>query len=102
LLLALPAALALVALVSGGVGVIRGLGPVLASLIGAAGLMGALFGGSALLAPSTVIVRLDVGTGGASTPTAFGLLVMQVGFFVILVGGIMGIMAVAQARHPGA
>jgi hypothetical protein len=102
LLLALPAVLALVALVAGGVGVIRGLGPVLTGLIGAAGLMGALNGGSALLTPSELIVAGNGGTAGVSSPTAFGLLVMQVGFFVILVGGIMGIMAVAQARRARA
>ena len=94
LLLALPAVLALVALVAGGVGVIRELGPVLASLIGAAGLMDALNGGSALLTPSVLIGALNSGTGGASSPAAFGLLVMQVGFFVILVGAVMAVMAV--------
>jgi hypothetical protein len=99
LLLALPAVLALVALVAGGVGVIRGLGPVLASLIGAAGLMGMINGGSALLTPSLVILSLTVGPSRTSSPAAFGLLVLQVGFFVILVGGIM---AVAQARRAGA
>ena len=102
LLLALPAALALVALVAGGVGVIRGLGPVLASLIGAAGLMGVLNGGSALLTPSLVILSLTVGPSSTSSPTAFGLLVLQVGFVVILVGGIMAEMAVAQASRVGA
>jgi hypothetical protein len=102
LLLAMPAALALVALVAGGVGVMRGLGPVLASLIGAAGLMGALNGGSAVLTPSELVVLGNGGTAGVSSPTAFGLLVMQIGFFVILVGGIMGIMAVAHARRAGA
>ena len=102
MLLALPAVLALVALVAlvaGGVGVIRGLGPVLASLIGAAGLMGMINGGSALLTPSLMILSLTVGPSSTSSPAAFGLLVLQVGFVVILVGGIM---AVAQARRAGA
>ena len=94
-LLALPAVLALVALVAGGVGVIRGPGPVLASLIGAAGLMGVLNGGSSLLTPSVLI---GAERGGASA-SGFGLIVMQVGFFVILVGGIT---AVAQARRADA
>ena len=99
LLLALPAVLALVALVAGGVGVIRGLGPVLASLIGAAGLMGVFNGGSAFLTPSMLNGALNGGTGGTSSPAALGLLVLQVGFFVILVGGIM---AVAQSRRADA
>jgi hypothetical protein len=97
-LLALPAVLALVALVAGGVGVIRGLGPVRASLISAAGLMGVLNGGASLLTSSQLIAAEGGFPAGASA-FGFGLLVMQVGFFVILVGGIT---AVAQARRAGA
>jgi hypothetical protein len=91
-----------VALVAGGVGVTRGLGPALASLIGAAGLMGVVNGEGVFLTPSLVIIAMNAGTGGASSPVGFGLLVMQVGFFVILVGGIMGVMAVAHAHRAGA
>jgi hypothetical protein len=102
LVIALPAVLALVALVAGGVAVMRGLGPVLSSLIGAAGLMGVVNGEGVFLTPSLVIIAMNAGTSGASSPAAFGVLVMQVGFFVILVGGIMGVMAVARARRAGA
>jgi hypothetical protein len=104
LLFALPAVLALLALVAGGVGVIHGLGSVLASLIGAAGLVGALNGGSPLLTPTALTVTLFGGPVDASSPAPVGLLVMQVGFFVILVGGIMAVMAViavAQADRAG-
>jgi hypothetical protein len=45
-------------------------------------------------------IALNGGMGGASSTPAFGLLVMQVGFFVILVGGIMAVaQAVAQASE---
>jgi hypothetical protein len=98
-LLALPAVLALVALVAGGVGVLRGLEPVQASVMGAAGLMGVLNGGGSFLTISVLLAPQSVGTGGTSA-AGFGLIVMQVGFFVILVGGITAV--AQQARRAGA
>jgi hypothetical protein len=74
-LLALPAVLALVALGASGVGVLRGLGLLQASLIGAAGRMGVLNGGSALITPSEFVGATSPGTGGTSV-AGFGFVVM--------------------------
>jgi hypothetical protein len=97
-MVALPAVMALVALVASGVGVLRGLGAVLASLIGAAGLMGVLSGESFLFTLAILSSPSNSGTGGTSN-AGLGVDVMQVGLFAILAGGFM---AVAQARHTGA
>jgi hypothetical protein len=98
LTLALPAIMALVALVVGGIGLLRGLGTVLGGLLVAAGITSVLGGGSSL-SSFILLFAIAAARGPASSTNGMGTFAMQLGFFAILAGGIM---AIAQARRGSA
>jgi hypothetical protein len=94
LLLALPVLLALVAIVAAGIGLLRGLGPVLASLIAAAGVMGILSSG---VTGGLNILVLARGSANGTSLLGLGLAVTQVGLFAMLAGGFMAALQVRRA-----
>jgi hypothetical protein len=100
LLIGVPLLTAVVALVIAGMGVLRrGMGPVLAGLLATAGIMGLLGGGTS---SGLSILTIAGGAGSTSPPPStvgMGLVVVQLGYFGILAGGIVGVI---QARRATA